>query len=112
MKWFSICMLIIWLALLGLGCFWAYNDFDNAVTLNRGGYLYSDDGEVIGMWDGWDKADYPTWLLVLWLPISLLISMPIWWMVAYWMISIWLIVYYIYPHIMSGGVDESITTIK
>lgn len=90
MKWINLSLLIIWLCLLGLGMFWAWQSFNNMQTISGGGYLYDDVGEIIGFWDGWDKADYPHWMFALALPIMLLTDMPFWWMIMFWSITIYL----------------------
>jgi len=103
MKWVNLSLLIIWLAVIALGVYWSWQGFNNATILNRGGFLYDDNGKVIGLWDGWDKANYSHWYLVFYLPLKLLIGMPIWWMVVYWSIGAWLVFYYILPYIMTSG---------
>ena len=76
MKWINISLLIIWLCLLALGMFWAWQSFDNMQVLSSGGFLYDDNGEVVGLWDGWDRAHYPHWMFGIVAPIILLTEMP------------------------------------
>ena len=90
LKWINISLLIIWLCLLTIGIFWAWQAFDNMEALSSGGYLYGDNGEVLGLWDGWDKANYPHWMFSIALPIILLTGMPYWWIVAYFGIGFYL----------------------
>lgn len=97
MKWINLSLFIIWVFVIVLGTYWAWQGFNNAQTLTRGGYLYDNNGNVIGMWDGWDNAHYSIWLFPVWMFISLLTSNPIWWVIAFWGIGAWLVFYYVYP---------------
>ena len=90
MKWINISLLIVWLCLLGIGMFWTWQSFDNMQTIAGGGYLYSDNGDVIGLWDRWEKANYPDWMFGIAAPIILLTEMPVWWMVGFWGIGFYL----------------------
>lgn len=90
MKYLNLSLLILWLCLLGLGIFWAWQDFNNTEVTAGGGYLYNDNGEVIGLWDRWEKANYPDWMFGIALPIILLTGMPVWWMISFWSIGIYL----------------------
>jgi len=94
MKWISLSLLTVWILLLVLGTVWSWESFSNAETLSRGGYIYNNAGEVIGLWDGWDKANYPAWMFSIWLLASLLTSMPVWWIGLHWGIGFWLFLYY------------------
>ena len=101
MKWINLSLLIIWLFVMAFGIYWSWGSFNDATTLVGGGYLYDDSGEVIGMWDDWDKANYPFWMFPIWLIVSLVTDMPLWWVILYWGIGIWLIIYYVFPRIMT-----------
>lgn len=81
---------MIWLCLIGLAMYWAWLDFNNATTISGGGYLYNDNGEVIGNWDKWDLANYPHWMFPIWLIAYLFTGMPMWWIVAFWSIGMYL----------------------
>ncbi len=92
MKWLNISLLIVWLCLLGIGTFWAWQSFNNMETITGGGYLY-DNGKVIGLWDRWEKANYPDWMFGIAAPIILLTEMPVWWMIPFWSIGAWLVLW-------------------
>ncbi|MEE9304552.1 MAG: hypothetical protein V3U84_12320 [Thiotrichaceae bacterium] len=109
MKWLNRSLILIWIILLALGVWWSWYGFDNAMTLTHGGYLYDDEGNVIGLYDGWGEANYPLWMFPIWLVGSFFTSMSLWWMVAYWGIGAWLVLRYVLPIILSGNkvVNES-----
>jgi len=90
MKWINLSLLVIWLCLLGLGIFWAWQSFDNAQVIAGGGYVYDNDGKTIGMYDTWEKNNWPDWMFGLAAPIILLTEMPVWWMVGFWGIGLYL----------------------
>lgn len=87
MKWISISLLVIWLCLIGLAMYWAWQSFDNMQTISGGGYLYDDTGEVIELWDRWEKANYPDWMFGVAAPIIIVTEMPLWWMMIFWPIT-------------------------
>ena len=66
----------------------AYSNHPHLICWNCGGE----------MWDRREKANYPAWMFGLALPIILLFSMPVWWMVMYWAIGAWLLfqVWFVY----------------
>ena len=98
MKHLNISLLVIWICLIVLSCFWAWQAFDNMQVISGGGYLYDDNGEVIGMWDGWVKADYPHWMFGMALPIIFIFEMPLWWVILFWGIGFYLgyILWFVY----------------
>jgi hypothetical protein len=87
MKYLNLSLLILWLCLLGLAIYWAWQSFDNMEVIAGGGYLYDDNGEVNGMWDRWQKADYPHWMFGIAFPVILLFNMPVWWMIPFWSLT-------------------------
>ncbi len=105
LRWIRLGILVIWLVLLVLGVMLAWDDFINSEKLTGGGYLYNNEGEVIGMWDDWSKSNYSTWLFPVWLLVSFLTDMPLWWSVMYWGIGSWLVFYHVLPHILNIRIE-------
>lgn len=94
-KFVNVIIALVWLSLLSLGIAWAWHDFDNATVLNNGGYLYDEQGHVIGLWDGWGQADYSTWLFPIWLSVYILTDTPYWWMMMFWPITVLVLLWFL-----------------
>jgi hypothetical protein len=66
-----------------------------------GGYLYGEDGSVIGMWDKWERIELPKWLLPIYCIIWVLWSAPLWYQLLYFPTALYVSIVYILPHVLT-----------
>jgi len=101
LKWLWIPLLIILLA----SCAYIITDnwysISTITMIDKGGYLYGDNGEVVGLWDGSTTRDIPGWLLPFATTWYIFVSSPLWFKVVYPVVGVTLIYLYILPHICS-----------
>lgn len=101
LRWFWIPLLLVLLISSTYIIIGSWESIGTIKMLDRGGYLYGDGGEVVGLWDGWSTRTIPVWLLPITIPWYLLISSPLWFKVVYSVTGFALLYLYVIPHILS-----------
>ena len=69
-KWSWIPLLIILIALCVYIVVGNWEVISTYMVLDKGGWMYDDNGEIIGMWDGWSTKEVPK----LFIPFSIIKS--------------------------------------
>lgn len=99
LNWLWIPLLIILLTSCTYLVFDNWHSISTITMIDKGGYLYDDNGQVIGLWDGSTTNNIPIWLLPFTTTWYLFVNSPLWFKVVYITTGFMLIYLYVLPHI-------------
>jgi len=103
LKWLWLPLLLVLLASPAYLITGNWDSISTVAMIDRGGYLHGDDGEVVGLWDGWSTEDLPAWLVPIAIPFYLVMSSPLWFRLLYPIVGFILLYLYILPYICNRG---------
>jgi len=101
LRWLWLPLLIVLLTSCTYFVVDNWHSISTITMIDRGGYLYDDSGQVIGLWDGTTTRDIPIWLLPFTVTWYVFVNTPLWFKVVYLIVGFTLLYLYILPYICS-----------
>jgi len=76
---------VVLAAFLLLTAFGGFMAIPNMHTdrLVDGGWIYNELGEKEGLWDRWERVEYPMWVLPVYFPLYAVFESPLWYKTLY-----------------------------